>query len=228
MSRIFSLVVLLLSLSAAGAAQNAYKINVTPENPIVEIGKELQISAELVDESGKVLPDSVFFYSRARRSLGVTREGLITPYMPGEFSVLALFPGNKSAKRVVKSITVKIPFPALSKMELPELPENMYAGTSFVFDPKVYDVNNFEREDLGVTVSSSNKEVAEVQFGRLLIKKAGNVTLNAEVESLSQKMKLRVQTNPTKEIKLAVEDRSVRTGDVVRFGLGIVGGRTRR
>ena len=71
------------------------RIEVDPGALTLEIGAAAQLSATVRDAGGAVLDDAtVVYYSRARRSVSVTRTGRVEAYRAGEFTLIALVPSN--------------------------------------------------------------------------------------------------------------------------------------
>ena len=59
----------------------------------LEIGDTRRLTATVRDGEGTIVDDArVVFYSRARRSVSVSRSGLVEAYRPGEATLVALVP----------------------------------------------------------------------------------------------------------------------------------------
>ena len=57
------------------------------------MGEKATLVATVRDADGAVIDDAtVVYFSRARRSVGVTREGEVEAYRPGDYTVIALVP----------------------------------------------------------------------------------------------------------------------------------------
>lgn len=92
-SRITGLIVVLLigiltNNTLAQETENELKIITDPEVITLDVGQELQLKAMLVNTEGEVQPDTMIYFSRARRSLSVTRSGLMKALEPGSYSVI--------------------------------------------------------------------------------------------------------------------------------------------
>lgn len=203
----------------AFAQGNGEKKDITVEpSPIeIEVDEELQLKATVHDANGNTTQDTVIFFSRDRKSVAVTPNGLVKAMKPGNFQLVAITVGPRS-DRVTKAVDVKIAYPPIERVVFVEKPATVYANTTIPLQTKVTDSKGLTRENAKVTISSSNNDIAEVDaFGQLKAKRAGSVTLTAEVETVSARWQVDISENPVSTIEIEDPKTTVRTGDVITF-----------
>ncbi len=198
-------------------AESGKKIVIEPSSIELKMDEELQLKATVISPEGEELQDEVLFYSRARRSLSVSPEGLVKALKPGTFRVVARTVGPRS-ERISKTIEVKVAYPPIDQITFTGKPEQVYSKTTIPLSYQVVDARGLVRENAQVTVSSSNPEVAMTDaFGQLKALKAGNATITAKVENVSASWDIQVIENPTASITIENTVSGIRTGDVVDF-----------
>ncbi|MEO9886821.1 MAG: hypothetical protein ABJR05_00280 [Balneola sp.] len=198
-------------------SDNGLKIVTEPENITLDVGQEIQLKAMLVNADGEVQPDTMLYFSRARRSLSVTRGGLMKALEPGSFTVIVYKTAQGDHPVMRKNVTVNVNFPKLDRIVFNDVPSKMYEGTSFQVESRIYDVLDFKREDLEISdYSSSNDKVATVdRFGRLQAKSTGKTKLTAKIEGVTETQEIEVIKNPVTSIEISLEEDVARTGDVL-------------
>jgi len=196
---------------------NGLKIITELENISLDVGQEMQLKATLVDADGEVQPDTMIYFSRARGSLSVTRNGLMKAQEPGSYTVIVYKTAQGDHPVMRKNITVNIKFPKLDRIVFNDVPTKLYEGTSFQVESRVYDVLDFRRDDLEVSdYSSSNPKVATIdQFGTLQAKSIGKVTISARIEAVTKAQEIEVVKNPVTSIDISIGENIARTGDVL-------------
>jgi len=184
----------------------------------LKIDEHIQLTGSVVDENGNPVPaDTVIFYSRNRRSVTVSPEGLVEALKPGNFEIVARTIGPRS-ERVYQTVDVKVLYPPLKEISFLNIPEHIYQGTRIPLNFEVHDVKGFKRENVEVTVTSKNTEIAEITgYNRLKAKKTGSFTLHAKAENIEKKLTTEVVPNPVNKLHLEADQTRVRTGDVVHF-----------
>ena len=135
-SRITGLIVVLLigiltNNILAQETENELKIITDPEVITLDVGQELQLKAMLVNAEGEVQPDTMIYFSRARRSLSVTRSGLMKALEPGSYSVIVYKTAQGDHPVMRKNVTVTVNYPKLDRIVFNDVPGKLYAGTSF-------------------------------------------------------------------------------------------------
>ncbi len=201
------------------------RVEVDPGALTLEIGGAAQLSATVRDAGGAVVDDAtVVYYSRARRSVSVTRTGRVEAHRPGEFTLIALVPSNpgdrsrRPAARARVEIPVTVPLPPISEVAFARVPSVFYAGTQPRLQVVVTDTAGARREDVPVAFATSDAAVAVIdRFGFLSLRAAGTVTVTAAVDTESDALAIEVRDNPVASLALEVETDAARTGDVLRF-----------
>ncbi len=201
----------------AYAQTDSAKIELEPKVLNLNVGDETKINARVVNANGEVLPDTVSFFSRARRSLAVTRQGDVKALAPGSFTIMAIRPPANGSPMLRAEVTVHVAYPPLDRIVFAETPQKLYEGTTYQIETKIYDKMDFFRDDLDVSgFTSSSPEIAEVdKFGTIHAKKAGRFTLTASIEGISESFSAAVVKNPVTSIEINTESETVRTGDVI-------------
>ncbi len=215
------LLILILQQPAFSQETEQEKHIVVEPSPLeLKVDQELPLSVKVVDAEGKVTGDSVFFYSRARRSLALDsgKDGYkVKALQPGTFELVALTYGPRE-DRITRVVKVQVAYPPLKEITFLDKPQTIYANTTLPLSYKVTDEKGFERPDVEVNISSSRPEVAELTpFGKIKAHKPGSFTITATAEDISASWKAKVQKNPVAKLKLNASAREVRTGDVVKF-----------
>ena len=73
-------------------------VEVQPAELTLAVGGTRRLAATVRRADGTVVDDArVVFYSRARRSVSVTRRGDVEAHRPGEFTLVALVPASSGA-----------------------------------------------------------------------------------------------------------------------------------
>lgn len=223
MKKILSTLLALLficSIQENGFAQNGQpgkKIVIEPTGIELKIDQTLQLKATVLNEKGEELDDQVIFYSRARRSLSVTPQGVVKALKPGTFSVVARTVGPRS-ERISKTIEIKVAYPPIKEITFIDKPRRIYANTTIPLGYQVTDARELVRENASVSLSSSNPEVAEIDpFGRLRALSPGTTTITAKTEKISTKWDVEILANPTATVSIGNTVSKIRTGDVIDF-----------
>ena len=201
-------------------------LEVEPAQLHLEVGEKAQLTATLSAGGEAITDRTIMFFSRSRRSVGVTAAGQVTAHGPGEFTIIALVPKDPAARArraeamLRVEIPVTIPNPPVESVEIVGLPDNLYAGTSFPLQVKVVDTSGVVREDVPLRFSSSQSNVAEADsFGHLVLKSPGSTQLTARAEDKTTRVRLRVKDNPVERLELSASQQSAQTGDVVTFSV---------
>jgi len=214
----FLIPLLLSGLAIQVQAQSeGTRIELEQEVINLNVGEETKISGRVVSANGDVLPDTVSFISRTRRSLAVTREGDVKALAPGSFTIMAIRPPSDGSPLLRAEVTVHVEYPPPDRITFVDAPNKLYKGTTYQIETDVYDEMDNLREDLDVTnFKSSNTEIAEVdKFGTIHAKKAGRFTLTATIEGITESFSSAVVKNPVTSIEINTESEIVRTGDVI-------------
>ena len=200
-------------------------IEVEPTRVTLEVGEKATLVATVRDADGDVVDDAtVIFYSRARQSVSVTREGEVEARRAGEFTLIALVPKDAedtsrrpdAAARV--EIAVTVPLPPIKNVAFANVPPKFYVGTHPQLSAEVTDAFGTTRHDAVVAYASGNASIAEVdRHGFLTLHEPGSVELSVRASDAVDIVTVEVEANPVTTLELLSSAESVRTGDVVRL-----------
>ncbi|MEM1127064.1 MAG: hypothetical protein AAGI71_10460 [Bacteroidota bacterium] len=200
----------------AQEAESAYQLLVEPEALTLNVGDQVQLTGRLVDANGMEQDVPVLFFSRGRRMVAVSREGLAEARAAGKLEVIAQAVVGTERIRVAIP-TVVTPAPA-ERIVFVDPPTRLLTGTEVTIQLQALDARGAVRTDLAPTLQSENPAVATVdafQTARGL--QAGTVTLTAAAEGITSTLELPVVANPITRIEVDAGQADARTGDVLQF-----------
>ena len=205
--------------------QPALTLEVRPTQLTLGVGEKASLVATVRDADGTVVDDAtVVYFSRSRRSVGVTRDGEVEAHRSGDFTVIALVPNDpadarrRPDARVRVEVPVRVPLPSVDRVAFTQVPPKFYVGTRPQLAVEVVDTMGATRRDVIVSLASSASRVAAVdRFGFLTLLEPGEVEITATVEDVSDTLSIKVEANPVTSLDLQVSVETARTGDVVRF-----------
>lgn len=222
--KIFLLVLLAGTMNAAAQSNQSEekakpRIEVQTADPEMKVGDELQLQARVLSAGGQVLPDTLLFFSRAGKSLSVSRSGYVKALKPGTHNILIYKSPQNGRPAMRSNVQVNVLYPPLDRIVFSARPGRMYEGTSLNLETRIYDRMDFYREDLKVTdISSSAPDIVSVdRFGILRAHRPGDFEITARYEELSETFSGTVVENPVRSITLSVDKEIARTGDVLHF-----------
>ncbi len=219
----------ILPISTARAQEPVHdrvtSIDVTPASLTLNVGETINLTATAFDDGGNPLDVPIVFISRSRRNVGVTNEGEVEAYQPGEYTIVAMVPrngeaGNRSGgRRSIRSeVNVTIPLPPLERIEVSGVPARLYTGSLLRPRIEVYDITDTLRPDAHVTFSTSDPEVVSVdRFGNVTPTGRGTAALRIGAEGVETEVPFSVVDNPAVSVELVPDQETARTGDVIRF-----------
>ena len=197
----------------------------TPSELDIEVGGKAELTAIVKDADGNVIEDAtVLFFSRARRSVGVTPEGTVEASTFGDFALIARVPSSPDvdARRDPDALTVEIavhvPPPPVETVGFVGLPTRYYTGTTLRPELSVVDISGAERSDVKPELTSSAPAVVRIsRLGHLELLRAGNAEITVNAEAATNSASIHVVDNPTVSLDLEASAHMARTGDVVHF-----------
>ena len=206
-------------------AAAALTIEVTPAELTLEVGETVQLSATVRDADGNAVDDpALVYYSRARRSVGVSREGLVRAMRPGTHTLVVLVPADRNDRsrrpeaRVRAEVQVTVPQPPIADVAFTDLPDRFYVGTRPRLGVTLTDTTGARRDDVTPAFSSADPAVAAIdRFGNLALHRPGQVDVTASVDGVSDVVTIDVVTNPIAALELRASAEGGRTGDVIHF-----------
>lgn len=184
----------------------------------MDVNETKSIDAYVVGKDGrKIEGRKVMYYSRNGKALEVDSLGTLKSHEPGIHSLIIISP-DPNGRFLRKDVEVKVNFPPLAKVEIRNVPNKIYAGSTILLDVRIFDKSGFERKDLSATITSSNEDVVVLdQFYHLTALKQGKASISATIEGIAGKVNVNILENPVADIDLTVNTAEARTGDVFRF-----------
>lgn len=216
-------------LTAAQPAQHsdlerATSIEVQPPSLTLEIGEKANLTATVRDDAGNVLPVRVIYLTRSRRNVGVTNDGEVEAYRPGQYTIAVRVPRNEDEtggdeeEPLTAEVRVTILQSPLDRIEVSGLSSTLYTGSLVRAAVAIYDTTDTLRSDEEVLFASSDPRIVEIdRFGHVTPRVAGTATLEIHVGELTEEIPVRVMDNPASSLELTADLIEARTGDVIRF-----------
>ena len=194
-------------------------------NPSLElrVNERIQLEAEVLNAEGELLPDTVVFFSRARRSLVVSREGELQAIKPGVHTISAMTLGTD---RIRQDFEVTVLFPPITRVDWEQASHTFYTGTTLDLAFEVRDSLNVVRSIDDLIISSSNQSIFSVnEFNQLSLHTAGSAQLNVLAGTGQFSWPVEVVENKATSMSLAVINSSseaIKTGDVIHFKASVM------
>ena len=203
----------------------ALTLTVEPDTVTLAVGESTTLAATVRDADGNRVDDvAVVFYSRARRTVGVTRKGRVEAHRPGNVTLIALVPtdpddtSRRPDARVRVEIAVTVPRPPVERVAFRDLPPKFYIGTRPRIRADAVDTMGADRDDVSIDYATSDRALAEVDvFGVLTLRAEGEVEITATAGDATDTKSIQVEANPQTVLELTASTDSGRTGDVIRF-----------
>lgn len=194
-------------------------------NPSLElrVNERIQLEAEVLNAEGEVLPDTVVFFSRARRSLVVSREGELQAIKPGVHTISAMTLGMD---RIRQDFEVMVLFPPITRVDWEQTSHTFYTGTTLDLAFEVLDSLDAVRSIDDLIISSSNQSIFSVnEFNQLSLHATGIAQLNVLAGTEQFSWPMEVVENKAASMSLAVTNSSseaIKTGDVLHFTASVM------
>ncbi|MDW3652271.1 MAG: Ig-like domain-containing protein [Bacteroidia bacterium] len=208
----------IFTLSLLQAQKSQFRITVSPENPTMNVGETLQLRAKVIDNDGKEVGTSgLRYFSRSSKTVSVDEQGMLTAYKGGVVGIIVIRP-DPEGNFARADIEVKVNFPDPKDVQFLNAPTMVYTGTQTNVKTRVLDESDLFRDDLKVSLESSNPAVASVDpFGNLIAHKKGKITLTASHSNLEKRIAVSIAKNPVAELEIANLIPEAKTGDVIPF-----------
>ena len=209
------------------AEQEALTITVEPAQITLPLGEKVTLTATVKDAAGNVLDRPVLFFSLGRRAVSVNASsGEVEALRPGQYEILARVPaedaeggGGRGGEAAAElRIPVTIPHPAVASIEFVDMPASYYGDTRLRPEIVLHDVLGGTRTDISAALTSSDPGVVEItDFGLLRFVGAGNATVTARAEDVTETLEITVADNPAAWVTLEASAADARTGDVLHL-----------
>ena len=189
----------------------------------LEIGEQANLTATVSDDAGNVLEAEVIYLSRSRLNVGVTDEGEVEAYGPGQYVIAITVPRGEDetdgdGEVLTAEVRVTIPQPPLDRIEVSGLSSTLYTGSLVRAAVAIYDTADTLRSDEEVRFASTDPRIVEInRFGRVTPLAEGTATLEISVGELTEEVPVRVVDNPASSLELTPKVIGARTGDVIRL-----------
>ncbi len=224
------LMVFLLAFSYTDLfAQTPATVEIEPSTLELKVGDSIQLTAVVKDEDGNVMPDAQVLFFGPRLNLTVTPGGSVTAIRPGEHRVVALSPEERiegepdyytrSFEAGIRGrLEITVPEPPLSSIEIHDVPQTIYAGTTVTVRISGVDESGAARNDLMPTLTVSDSMVAETDgFGSVTGLTPGAASISATVDEIEVSAAFEVVANPIRSLAMTASQKEARTGDVIHF-----------
>jgi len=215
---------MMLGMQSMATAQNnsdsKAKIVVKPSQLNLNVDETAQLESFVQDADGNATQDTVYFYSRASKSVSISKNGKghrVKALKPGSFELIA-FAESPSGDRLRAPVKVEIAYPPITDIAFRDMPSKVYTMTSIPIKYKVTDAKGLARKNADVNLVSSKPSIASVdEYGQLQAHKPGTTTITATAEQAKTVWQLKVTENPVTALELTSESQEGRTGHVFNF-----------
>ena len=209
--------------------ERATSIEVEPPSLTLEIGEKANLTATVRDDAGNVLPIQVIYLTLSRRNVGVTNEGEVEAYRPGEYTIAVTVPRSEDEadgddedgdeeEPLTAQVRVTIPEPPLDRIEVSGVSSTLYTGSLVRAAVAIYDTTDTLRSDQEVMFASTDPRIVQInRFGQVTPLARGTATIEVHVGELTEEIPVRVLDNPASSLELTPEVIEARTGDVIRL-----------
>ena len=142
--------------------------------------------------------------------------GKIIANEPGKHEVVAVCVDSRNnGDRLSQTFIVTVNYSKTETVKL-EVSDEAFKGSYIPITYKSVTANGNERNDLMGNITSSNKNVVNVDSNGLLkALKKGDATITVEVDGVKASKKIKVKDSPVISLDISASSNSVRTGDVV-------------
>ena len=218
-------------LSAAIIAQDKFIFE--PPQLEVELGESKTVIIKLVNEKNALVKSSFSMYSAHDPGVGPTPDWpgtslSINPRVSdGSGKTAVAIKPNRSGKLKLKvrsasgaigEMTVLVPKPTVKKLDISEVPSKVYVGTFVPMKFKVIDAANNLRDDVKLSISSSDNKKGKIDsFNTFEAKRTGTVRVTVKAENITQTFKIKIVSNPVRQVSIGFQKNEIRTGDVLHI-----------
>ncbi|MGA7220562.1 MAG: Ig-like domain-containing protein [Candidatus Sulfotelmatobacter sp.] len=226
---VFSSAIIVRSQDTAAAKQEAApstsvapaSVEITPGTIDAHVGEKIKFSAAAKDAAGNPMDEKPSVWFAAPFDLaGADEGGEVSFHAPGIVTVGAVIAG-KAGYATVNVVN--------SKIASVEIGPPMYASVAVGGTEKLTVVtrtsNGNPRTDAAIQWTSEKPSIASVDAAGLVTGIApGSVTIKAASEGMSGEVKLQVQRDLVRKLRVQPASAEARTGDVVHFSASALDG----
>ena len=184
----------------------------------LRVNERVQLEAEVLNAEGLVLADTVVFFSKARRSLVVSREGELLAIKPGVHIISAMTLGPD---RIRQDFEVNVLFPPITYVKWEQAEYTFYSGTSLDLMFEIRDSLDVVRSIDELLISSSDESILSINdFNQLSLNDVGSAKLIVVAGTEQFSWPVKVLENKATALTMKVTNprsEPIKTGDVVHF-----------
>ena len=221
-------------------AQEDFQFTFEPPELQIQLGESKKVTIRLLDKQQNLVKSSFSMYSAHDPGIGPT------PDWPGTSLSISPRVSDKTGKATVSiepnrsgtlklkvrgangatgEMIVMVPKPAVKKIDISAIPPKVYVGTFVPLKFKIIDASNNERDDVELSISSSDDKKGRVDvFNTFEAKKTGTVKVSVKVEKISETFKIKIVSNPVRRISMDFQQTEIRTGDVLHINAKALAG----
>ena len=221
-------------------AQEDFQFTFEPPELQIQLGESKKVTIRLLDKQQNLVKSSFSMYSAHDPGIGPTPDWpgtslSITPRVSDETgkATVSIEPNRsgtlklkvRGANGATGEMIVMVPKPAVKKIDISAIPPKVYVGTFVPIKFKIIDASNNERDDVELSISSSDDKKGRVDvFNTFEAKKTGTVKVSVKAEKISETFKIKIVSNPVRRISMDFQQTEIRTGDVLHINAKALAG----
>ena len=221
-------------------AQEDFQFTFEPPELQIQLGESKKVTIRLLDKQQNLVKSSFSMYSAHDPGIGPTPDWpgtslSITPRVSNETgkATVSIEPNRsgtlklkvRGANGATGEMIVMVPKPAVKKIDISAIPPKVYVGTFVPLKFKIIDASNNERDDVELSISSSDDKKGRVDvFNTFEAKKTGTVKVSVKAEKISETFKIKIVSNPVRRISMDFQQTEIRTGDVLHINAKALAG----
>ena len=214
-------------------AQEDFQFTFEPPELQIQLGESKKVTIRLLDKQQNLVKSSFSMYSAHDPGIGPTPDWpgtslSISPRVSDETgkATVSIEPNRsgtlklkvRGANGATGEMIVVVPKPAVKKIDISAIPPKVYVGTFVPLKFKIIDASNNERDDVELSISSSDDKKGRVDvFNTFEAKKTGTVKVSVKAEKISETFKIKIVSNPVRQISMDFQQTEIRTGDVLHI-----------
>ena len=221
-------------------AQEDFQFTFEPPELQIQLGESKKVTIRLLDKQQNLVKSSFSMYSAHDPGIGPTPDWpgtslSISPRVSDETgkATVSIEPNRsgtlklkvRGANGATGEMIVMVPKPAVKKIDISAIPPKVYVGTFVPLKFKIIDASNNERDDVELSISSSDDKKGRVDvFNTFEAKKTGTVKVSVKAEKISETFKIKIVSNPVRQISMDFQQTEIRTGDVLHINAKALAG----
>ena len=221
-------------------AQEDFQFTFEPPELQIRLGESKKVTIRLLDKQQNLVKSSFSMYSAHDPGIGPTPDWpgtslSISPRVSDETgkATVSIEPNRsgtlklkvRGANGATGEMIVMVPKPAVKKIDISAIPPKVYVGTFVPLKFKIIDASNNERDDVELSISSSDDKKGRVDvFNTFEAKKTGTVKVSVKAEKISETFKIKIVSNPVRQISMDFQQTEIRTGDVLHINAKALAG----